>query len=86
MWDVIDNMYSTWNWNTMQLVWCAKPGVWKTDEWCKYASISMLIETCPKTNHQKLVSKWEKEVGLEDMHHTHTHTYLQHCPLGGGSE
>ena len=48
-------------------------------------SISMLIETCPKTNNQNLVNKREKDVGLEDIH-THTHTYYNICPLDGGSE
>ena len=42
-------------------------------------SISMLIETCPKTNHQKLVNKREKDVGLEDMH-TPTHLYYNIVP------
>ena len=48
-------------------------------------SISMLIEICPKTNHQKLVNKREKDVGVEDIH-THTHTYYNICPLDEGSE
>ena len=51
---------------------------------CKHASISMLIETCPKTNHQKLVNKREKDVGLEAIH-THTHPN-NICPLDEGSE
>ena len=44
---------------------------------CNHASIRMLIETCPKTNHHKLVNKREKDVGLEDMHHTHAHLLQQ---------
>ena len=48
-------------------------------------SISMLIETCPKTNHQKLVNEREKDVGLEDIH-THAHTYYNIYPLDGGFE
>mgnify|MGYP003702372437 CR=1 FL=1 len=46
---------------------------------CKHASIRMLIEIFPKTNHRKLVNKKEKEMGLEDMHHIHAHL-LQNLP------
>ena len=46
---------------------------------CTHASIRILIEICPKTNHQKLISKREKDVGLEDMH-THTHPYYKIVP------
>ena len=42
-------------------------------------SICMLIETCPKTNYQKLVNKRVKDVGLEDIH-TLTHTYYNIVP------
>ena len=43
-------------------------------------NISMLIETCPKTNHQKLVNKMEKEMGAG--RHAHTHApLLQHYAL-----
>ena len=39
----------------------------------------MLIEICPTTNQQKLISKREKEVVLEDMH-SHARL-LQHYAL-----
>ena len=42
---------------------------------CKHASISMLIETCPKTNHHKLLNKMEKDVGLEDIHIISLHSH-----------
>ena len=38
-------------------------------------SISMLIETCPKTNHQKLANKREKEMGVR-RHALHTRTLI----------
>ena len=38
-------------------------------------SIRMLIETCPKTNHRKLVNKREKEMGV-GRHASHTLTLI----------
>ena len=46
-------------------------------------SIRMLIETYPKTNHCKRLNKREKDVGVEDMHHTHARL-LQHSPHSEG--
>ena len=49
-------------------------------------SIRMLIEICPKTNHQKLISKREKEMGV-GRHASHIRTLITTvCPVDGGSE
>ena len=42
---------------------------------CKHASIRMLIEICPKTNHCKRISKREKEMGV-GRHASHTRTLI----------
>ena len=46
----------------------------------------MLIETCPKTNHRKQLSKREKEMEV-GRHASHTRTLITTIgPLDGGSE
>ena len=75
--DVTTNTYSTWNWNTMQLVWCAEPGACKTNVWMHACiALGMLIKICPNTNHWNQVSKKEKEEGVR--RHAHTHPHLLH--------
>ena len=48
--------------------------------------IRMLIETCPRTNHRKRLSKRKKEVEV-GRHASHTRTLItQLRPLDGGTE
>ena len=51
-----------------------------------HASIKMLIEMCPKTNHRKRLSKREKEMGV-GRHASHIRTLITTAgPLDEGSE
>ena len=73
-----------WNWNTnavsmMRRARCMQ-NRWMNANMLSYC---MLIETCPNLTIISRYIKGKKDVGLEDIHHTHAHL-LQYCPRTEG--